>query len=105
MPRRSLLEIYASILGAVSKGIVKPTRIMYRANLSWLPLQRYLYTLLKKGFLEELKAKKRKEYKITESGRRFLNHVELAKNEFAQGGIEVPAETVTKKVKIKKGSQ
>ena len=99
MPRRSLLEIYANILESVSDGISKPTRIMYRANLSWLPLQRHLHLLVEKGFLGETKFKSRNIYNITDRGRRFLHYLDLVKNELAQGDIDLPEDVDEEQVK------
>ena len=90
MQRRCLFEIYANVLTAVSSGFSKPTRIMYRANLSWLPLQRHLHLLVRGGFLKETQLKSRKIYDITDRGRRFLHYYNLAKNELTQGNIGLP---------------
>jgi len=53
MTRRSQMEIYMDILRAVAEGRRRPTHIMYRANLSWARLRRYLNFLVKQGLLEE----------------------------------------------------
>ncbi len=37
--KRSRFEVYCDVLRAVRKGIDKPTRIMYAANLSWNTLE------------------------------------------------------------------
>ena len=46
MGRRSRLEIYIDILECMQRGVESPTNIMYKANLSWIPLQEYLCSLL-----------------------------------------------------------
>ena len=94
MPRRSLLEIYTSILEVVSDGISKPTRIMYSSNLSWLPLQRHLDTLLQKKFLTERQVEKRKIYEITENGRRFLYHTQIVRNELTIDDTDLKEDAV-----------
>ena len=58
---------------------------MYRTSLSWLPIRRHLTLLVEKGFLKESSTKGRKVYDITESGKRFLKHIHLAKKELAEG--------------------
>lgn len=54
MIRRSHLEICLDILKAVAEGRRKPTHIMYRANLSWMRLKKYLNFLIANGLLKEV---------------------------------------------------
>ncbi|MBI4258844.1 MAG: transcriptional regulator [Thaumarchaeota archaeon] len=79
--RRSKLEIFVDILDCVGKGIEGPTRIMYRANLSWIVLQNALDTLMANGFLVEKGESKRRAYHLTEKGLQVLNHFKHVKNE------------------------
>lgn len=72
MIRRSKLEIYFNILEVIDRGIDKPTRIMYKANLSWNSLQEYFTTLLTGEFIREDIVKNRKRYHITEKGKNAL---------------------------------
>jgi predicted transcriptional regulator len=51
MARRSRLEIYFDVLKALDKGVDKPTRLMYKANLSWSSLQDTFDTLIDGGFM------------------------------------------------------
>jgi len=53
MTRRSQMEIYIDILKAVAEGKRKPTHIMYRANLSWTRLKKYLNFLMNQDLLQE----------------------------------------------------
>ncbi|MBS7614462.1 hypothetical protein KEJ18_01825 [Candidatus Bathyarchaeota archaeon] len=53
MTRRSQMEIYIDILKAVAEGKKKPTHIMYRANLSWTRLRRYIDFLISQDLLQE----------------------------------------------------
>jgi len=53
MTRRSQMEIYIDILKAVAEGKKKPTHIMYRANLSWTRLKKYLDFLISQDLLLE----------------------------------------------------
>ncbi len=76
--RRSKLEIMLNVLGTIERGIDKPTRIMYSANMSWNPTQKVLDKLVKEGHIlvtEEYgtqRAKKR--YVITEKGKNVLTY-------------------------------
>ncbi|MEM1530599.1 MAG: DUF4364 family protein [Candidatus Bathyarchaeia archaeon] len=70
--KRSKLEVYLEVLRVVSRGESKPTRIMYKTNLSWVPLQEILEFLVSQGLLEEVELERRKEYFITEKGRQVL---------------------------------
>jgi predicted transcriptional regulator len=72
MLRRSRLEIYFDILNTIEKGTVKPTRIMYKTNLSWETLQDMFDTLIKGGFIKEETKKNSKVYQVTEKGRNAL---------------------------------
>lgn len=51
--RRSRIEVYIEVLGAINNGIHKPTQIMYHINLSWKPLQRVLQNLVSQGMIKE----------------------------------------------------
>lgn len=79
MVRRSRLEIYYDVLQAISGGIQKPTRIMYKANLSWIPLQEILKSLLTQGFIQEKKFKKSRRYEITSRGISVLEYYRKAR--------------------------
>ena len=74
MVRRSRLEIYFDVLKALDKGIYKPTRLMYKANLSWSSLQDTFETLLDGDFMAVELNKKSKQYRITDKGRRALSY-------------------------------
>ena len=52
--RRSRLDLVLKVLGVVTDGVDKPTRIMYAANLSWKPTQRILNSLVQQGLLREI---------------------------------------------------
>ena len=57
MVKRGTLEIYVDVLGSVKRHS-KPTKIMYKTNLSWTPLQTIFWELEKKELI-------RVEHKIT----------------------------------------
>jgi len=89
MGRRSRLEIYYDILQTISEGTQKPTRIMYRTNLSWRPLQEVFESLLSQGFIEEKKTRTSKIYGITEKGKSVLGYYRQAKKVLVVGEIRV----------------
>ncbi len=74
MVRRSRLEIYFDILKVIERGIVKPTRIMYKTNLSWGTLQDIFEILIQGGFIQEEIEKNSKKYRVTDKGRNALSY-------------------------------
>jgi predicted transcriptional regulator len=72
MKRRSRLEIYFDILDVVTRGIDKPTQIMYKTNLSWATLQGIFDMLIQGGFIKEEIQKNAKRYQVTDKGRNAL---------------------------------
>ena len=81
MVRRSRLEIYFDVLKVVKNGIIKPTRIMYKTNLSWFSLQKVFNAMISGGFIREERLKKAKRYYITDKGRRALSYYTRSLNE------------------------
>ncbi len=81
--RRSKMEIYLDVLWIVKNGVDRPTRIMYKANLSWKPFQETLKFMLDCGLLAGSNSEEedqRKSYRITEKGNEVLKYFTLAKN-------------------------
>ena len=74
--KRSRLEIYLDVLEKVSRGVSRPTNIMYKCNLSWRPLQEVLKSLIEKGLIEEIEHRNHKYYTITEKGKGILIYLE-----------------------------
>ncbi|MGP8125830.1 MAG: winged helix-turn-helix domain-containing protein [Nitrososphaerales archaeon] len=70
--RRSRAEIMFDILTAVKGEAEKPTRIMYRSNLSWSVCQDLLRHLTGKGLIKVVAEGKRKRYELTPQGRGVL---------------------------------
>ena len=73
------MQVIADILRVVEGGggsgnnRVKPTHILYKANLSHKLLKEHINTLLQKGFIEvEIDTKNHTYYKITEKGQKFM---------------------------------
>lgn len=71
--RRSKMETICDILGAVSQGATKPTRIMYKANLSWSVTQIYIKSLNSNGLLLASYNENKTQYHLTEKGIQVLH--------------------------------
>ncbi len=76
--KRSRLEIYLDVLKTIRKGINKPTNIMYKCNLSWMPLKEILNSLIKQNLLILAEMGNRRTYEITEKGRDVLRYFDKA---------------------------
>lgn len=76
--KRSKLEIYLDVLRVIKKGTHKPTRIMYRTNLSWKPLMKVLNSLATQGFIVVINENNHRIYKITEKGKNILKYFDKA---------------------------
>lgn len=72
--KRSRLEIYLDILQAVRRGVSKPTQIMFRTNLSWMPLQQIFESMITQDLIRGIEDNGRKRYMITEKGERVLRY-------------------------------
>jgi len=72
--KRSRVEIIHAMLSAAQKkgGTIKPTHLLYKANLSHDALKRYVQDLVDNGLMEEFILKGKKTYKITDKGHGFL---------------------------------
>jgi predicted transcriptional regulator len=65
---REHIDIVADVLKAAGHGACK-TRIMYRANLSYSLLEKYLEVAVGSGFLQANSSN----YELTDSGKEFLD--------------------------------
>mgnify|MGYP001069781437 CR=1 FL=1 len=74
--KRSRLQICLEVLKAIKKGTQKPTNIMYKCNLSWIPLMEILNSLLAQELIKISNYDKRKVYEITERGLNVLRYFE-----------------------------
>lgn len=71
--KRSRREMSLAVLKQMSRGTYRPTHLMYKCNLSWIPLQEILANLLKSGLIRRDKASKyRTAYVLTRRGERAL---------------------------------
>ena len=73
--KRDKLQVIYDILKAISdkNGKIKPTHILYKANLSHQMLEDYLTELIQKGFVIELNKKEGKLYSLTQKGFDYIN--------------------------------
>ena len=76
--KRSRVEIYIDVLNAIRQGVHKPTRIMYKTNLSWKPLMKILDSMMEQGLIRAEEEGNRTTYWITEKGRNVLNYFKEA---------------------------
>jgi len=78
--RRSRLEICVDVLKTIKEGVIKPTQIMYEANLSWKPLKDILDSLQIQGLIVKfdvthMKDKRSKVgYKLTQKGENVVTY-------------------------------
>jgi len=78
--KRSRLEIYLHVLKTIRLGINKPTNIMYKCNLSWIPLKEILNSLINQDLIMMIEKENRRTYGITEKGRNVLRYFEKAQD-------------------------
>jgi len=78
--KRSRLEIYLDALKTIRSGINKPTNIMYKCNLSWIPLKEILNSLINQNLIRVIDEDNRKTYEITEKGTDVLRYFEKAED-------------------------
>ena len=74
--KRSRLEICVEVLQVINGGCHKPTSIMYKSNLSWIPLREVLNSLTSQGAVTVKNTGRRREYYITEKGKEILKYYE-----------------------------
>ena len=89
MIRRSRLEIYIDILACIRSGVESPTNIMYKANLSWEPLQEYLRSLIEQNLIIREAVGTRERYHIIERGVIVLTYFKKVKDELPPPKISV----------------
>jgi|GEM_PF-469040 len=90
--RRSKLETCMDILRAMADGYQKPTHIMYKANLSWVRMQRYLRLLVDQGYVRRSKSSEGILYCPTEKGIKLLAYFQRAQADLQALLVGNPAE-------------
>jgi len=76
--KRSKLELYLEVLDAIDKGTRKPTRIVYRTNLSWKPLIKILNSLQDQSLITSQKKGNSMIYQTTDKGKDVLKYLTRA---------------------------
>lgn len=76
MARRTKMDIMNDMLVAIQKkgGKIKPTHMMYKANLSHKLLSKYIAEFKEKVLIDEIEVKGQKYYTLTDKGLSFINH-------------------------------
>ena len=69
---RSRLSIIYQILWISQETQVSQTKLMYKANLSYFQLKKYVHSLLIKGLLQETIQDSKKSYQTTPRGRHYI---------------------------------
>ena len=77
--KRERLQIIHDILKVIQQknGKIKPTHIMYKANLSHQMLDEYLKYLISNRFINETKSSRGKVYTLTQKGFDYINQYKL----------------------------
>ncbi|MBN1646294.1 hypothetical protein JW868_04615 [Candidatus Woesearchaeota archaeon] len=88
--KRERLEVIHDILKSIqnAKSGMKPTHIMYKANLSHQMLDEYLKELKEKEFIIEEKNGKGKTYSLTEKGHKYLDEYKLIHSFMESFGLD-----------------
>ena len=73
MVRRSRFDHYCDVLQVIELGVEKPTRIMYKANLTHKILQDIFATLVHNRFIREEISGAKKRYYLTRKGKNVLH--------------------------------
>ena len=66
------MEMMVHVLDAIRSGADRPTRVMYRSNLSWSVCQSLLSHLTERGFVRVVLDGPRRRYQLTPSGSEVL---------------------------------
>jgi predicted transcriptional regulator len=79
--RRSRLDIICDMLSAIQGkgGKIKPTHLMYKANLSHNLLSNYLDELVDKEMVKEMKLNDYRYLIITDKGMEFMQNIKKMK--------------------------
>jgi predicted transcriptional regulator len=76
------MQVELDILRVINEGIDRPTRIMYRTNLSWSVMQSFLTILESRGLVQTKKENGRTIYSLTDKGNNLLLTYDSVKSQF-----------------------
>ncbi len=81
MGKRTRIDIIGDMLSSITNkgGIIKPTHLMYKSNLSHTQMQSYLEELISKEFIEKKKRGSHDYLVITDKGHEFLQKLKEMK--------------------------
>lgn len=88
------MEVKIDIMQAISEGDGRPTHIMYRSNLSWNVMRKFMDTLKSQGLVQESDADGRRNYSLTEKGVRVLQTYISVREQFNNLVAEAPFASV-----------
>lgn len=79
--KRTKIDIIYDMLKAIEEkgGVIKPTHLLYKSNLSHQRMKVYLNELMSKNLIIEADKKKKTVYELTDTGRRFLQNFKQMK--------------------------
>jgi predicted transcriptional regulator len=79
--KRSRIDIINDMLLSIQRkgGEIKPTHLMYKANLSHQQMKSYLEELVQKEFVQEVKKKNYTYLMITDKGHQFVEKFQQMK--------------------------
>lgn len=80
--KRNRIDIVHDIILSIQRkgGKIKPTHLMYKANLSYNQMNAYLEELMSKGVIEKIKEKNSSYFIITEKGYVFSQKITEMRN-------------------------
>jgi predicted transcriptional regulator len=76
------MQVELDILRVINEGIDRPTRIMYRTNLSWSVMQSFLTILESRGLVQIKKENGKTIYSLTDKGNNLLLTYDSVKSQF-----------------------
>jgi predicted transcriptional regulator len=82
------MEVELDILRAINEGVDRPTRIMYRTNLSWSVMQSFLVILESRNLVQAKRENGRTLYFLTEKGNNLLSTYDSVKSQFDTISLE-----------------
>ena len=104
--RRSKTEMVCDLMLAISKGAVRPTRIMQRANLTWNALLMYLYALASNGLVWREERGNVSFYHLTEKGANVLEAYATLKQGLGDLRLEsMDTKALTDAMRVKAGAK